>query len=75
MSRYFDVPDDTASIASTALNIKDPVKKIWCQTQWTTLSHQARNLNLPIDYFDTKTMLLDKLSNKTLWRLLVGAEF
>lgn len=71
MSRYFDEPD-TASIASTAVKIKDPVKKAWCQTQWTTLSAQARALDLPIDYFDSRTMLLDKLTNKTLWQLLVG---
>lgn len=73
MSRYFD-QSDTASIASTAAKIKDPMKKAWCQTQWTALSHQARNLDLPIDYFDQKTMLLDKLTNKQLWQLLVGAE-
>lgn len=73
MSRYVD-SSDTASVASTALKIKDPVKKAWCQTQWTNLSYQARNLDLPIDYFDPKTMLLDKLTNKTLWQLLVGDE-
>jgi len=63
---------DTASIASTATKTKDPVKKAWCQTQWTNLSHQARSVNMDNYYFDPKTMLLDRLVNKKLWQLMVG---
>lgn len=74
---WFDDDDDSASIASTAVKIKDPAKKIWCQTQWTSLSHQARQLGMEdkgdvTSFFDPKTMLLDKLSNKKLWQLTVG---
>lgn len=65
--------DDGASIASTAVKIKDPVKKAWCQTQWTSLSLQATKLGLPDVYFDNSTALLDKLTNKKLWTLLVGS--
>lgn len=79
MSSFFD-NDDATSIASTAVKIKDPVKKAWCQTQWTNLSHQARRLGLAeqgdvTSYFDPKTMLLDKTVNKKLWQLLVGHAF
>lgn len=71
MQRYPD--SDTASIASTATaaQIKDPIKRMWCQTQWTNLSQQARDLGLSSVYFDTETMLLDKVQNKQLWKLLV----
>lgn len=69
---YNDEADDTASIASTAVKIKDPVKKAWCQTQWTSLSFQARKLGEPEVHFDQSTNLLDKVGNKRLWTLLVG---
>ena len=65
-----DVDDDTASVASTAVHIKDPVKKSWCQTQWTNLSFQAETKGLPDVYFDSDTRLLDKTTNKGLWQLL-----
>ena len=76
MPDWFDDAPDTESIASTAVKIKDPVKKAWCQTQWTNLSHQARLLGLAdhgdvMSYFDPKTLLLDKTANKALWKLLV----
>ncbi|KAK4950512.1 hypothetical protein LTR66_013961 [Elasticomyces elasticus] len=67
--RYLD-EDDTSSIASTALRIKDPVKKAWCQTQWTNLSLQARKLEMPEVYFDKHTNMLNKIQNKPLWQLL-----
>lgn len=73
MSTLYDSlnPDsDTASVASTAVKIKDPVKKAWCQSQWTNLSFQAERLGLPDVYFDKNTMLLDKTTNKKLWLLL-----
>ena len=74
MASYMDHlgDTDTASVASTAVKIKDPVKKAWCQTQWTSLSYQAQALGLPTVYFDDKTNLLDKTTNKRLWQLLVG---
>lgn len=67
-----DYADETSSIASTAVKIKNPVKKAWCQTQWTNLSFQATQLSLPDVYFDQNTMLLDKMTNKKLWQLMVG---
>jgi len=67
-----DHESDTASIASTAVKIKDPVKKAWCQTQWTNLSYQAEKVGLPDVYFNKDTMLLDKTTNRKLWQLLVG---
>lgn len=67
--------DDSVSVASTAAKIKDPIKKAWCQTQWTSLSCQATKLGLLDVYFDQSTMLLDKLTNKKLWTLLVGRPF
>lgn len=69
---YNDEADDTASVASTAVKIKDPVKKAWCQAQWTSLSFQARKLGEPEVHFDQSTNLLDKVGNKKLWTLLVG---
>lgn len=69
---YSDDRDDAASIASTAVKIKDPVKKAWCQTQWTSLSCQATRIGLEEVYFDQRTNLLDKLTNKKLWTLTVG---
>lgn len=51
----------------------DVRKQIWCDTQWTTLSIQAkRTLNLPtLPYFDPDTMLLSKDVNVKLWEQLV----
>ena len=74
MSSLYDAlgRDETASIASTAMKIKDPVKKAWCQTQWTNLSFQAQEQGLPDVYLDDQTNLLDKLTSKKLWQLLVG---
>lgn len=63
---------DTESVASTSAKIVDPVKKAWCQTQWSALSQQARALKMEEIYFDFETNLLDKQQNKQLWRLLVG---
>lgn len=73
MSSHSDYAD-TASVASTAAKISDPVKKAWCQTQWCALSYQARALGLPDVYFDHETALLSKEQNKQLWKLLVGPE-
>ncbi|EXJ60890.1 hypothetical protein A1O7_05043 [Cladophialophora yegresii CBS 114405] len=50
----------------------DPRKQLWCDTQWTTLSMQAKKThNLPtLPYFDPDTMLLSKEVNEKLWRQL-----
>lgn len=63
--------DYAESVATTANKIRDPMKRMWCQTQWTTLSQQADALALLDVYFDLDTRLLDKLTNKRLWRLVV----
>jgi len=73
MATLYDAlnPDsDSISIASTAVKIKDPLKRVWCQTQWTNLSYQAQKEGLPDVFFDKETMLLDKLTNKKLWQLM-----
>lgn len=69
---------DVASITSNATTASSKdlennlAKKIWCETQWTTLSIQAKNLGLPkLPYFDPQTMLLSKEVNGRLWRQLV----
>lgn len=66
--------DDSVSIASTTAKIKDPIKKVWCQSQWTSLSCQATKLGLEEVYFDQSTNLLDKLTNKKLWTLMVSKQ-
>lgn len=70
MASLFD--DSSRATGSTTKKIKDPMKRLWCQTQWTNLSHQAQLLNIDPTYFDEKTMLMDKLVNKKLWQLIVG---
>lgn len=48
-------------------------KAIWCDTQWTNLSLQAKKLELPtLPYFDPDSMLLSKEVNAKLWGQLVG---
>lgn len=49
-----------------------PAKDVWCETQWTNLSMQAKKLELPeFPYFDPDTMLLSKEVNHKLWDQLV----
>ncbi|KAK5079478.1 hypothetical protein LTR70_009379 [Exophiala xenobiotica] len=65
--------DETASVvsvASTSAKIKNPMKRAWCQTQWTNLSFQAEKVGLPDVYFDNDTRLLDKTTNRKLWQLM-----
>ncbi|RMD41287.1 hypothetical protein DV735_g3813, partial [Chaetothyriales sp. CBS 134920] len=65
--------DDSASIRTTssALASKDPVKWMWCETQWVNLSLQARNLGVSkVPYFDPETMILSKEVNGTMWKQL-----
>ncbi|OAG41943.1 hypothetical protein AYO21_03946 [Fonsecaea monophora] len=47
-------------------------KNLWCETQWTNLSMQAKkNHDLPtLPYFDPETMLLSKEVNARLWNQL-----
>jgi hypothetical protein len=48
-------------------------KQLWCDTQWTNLSVQAKkthNLST-LPYFDPDTMLLSKEVNEKLWHQLV----
>lgn len=50
----------------------DNKKAVWCETQWTNLSLQAKKLELPsLPYFDPETMLLSKEINHELWSQLV----
>lgn len=64
---------ESARRPDPAPSIKDPVKRAWCMTQWTSLSCQADQLNLPDVYFDPDTRLLDKTTNRGLWKLVVRA--
>ena len=49
-----------------------PMKQLWCVTQWSNLSLQAKNLGLPIEpYFDPETLLLSTEVNAKMWRQLV----
>ncbi|KIX99494.1 uncharacterized protein Z520_05070 [Fonsecaea multimorphosa CBS 102226] len=50
-------------------NRNDYRRKLWCETQWTNLSMQAKKThNLPtLPYFDPETMLLSKEVNARLW--------
>ncbi|KIX09063.1 uncharacterized protein Z518_00141 [Rhinocladiella mackenziei CBS 650.93] len=72
--------DAAAIIASASRHTKPPQqptfkndnqKAIWCETQWTNLTVQARKLELPtLPYFDPETMLLSKEVNHKLWSQL-----
>ena len=76
------VADDSASTLSMSTSTststsasKDLARQIWCETQWTNLSIQAKNLGLPkLPYFDPKTMLLSKEVNPRLWKQLVSSQ-
>ncbi|KAJ9604681.1 hypothetical protein H2200_010795 [Cladophialophora chaetospira] len=50
----------------------DHRKKLWCDTQWTNLSMQAKHtIKLPtLPYFDPDTMLLSREVNEKLWKQL-----
>ena len=69
------ISDDSSSTksTSTASTKKDPSKWMWCETQWTNLSLQAKNLGLSkLPYFDPETMILSKEVNARLWKQLVS---
>jgi hypothetical protein len=64
-----------AKPSAPAQNYKnDPRKQLWCDTVWTNLSIQAKNVvKLPtLPYFDPDTMLLSREVNAKLWGQLVG---
>jgi len=53
-----------------------PAKQMWCETQWSNLSMQAKKLELPeLPYFDPETMLLSKEVNVKLWDQLVSGYY
>ena len=67
----------TPSIPNTSVikseSKHNPLKELWCETQWTVLSLQAKNHGLAKDpYFDPKTMRLSKEVNMKLWKQLVS---
>jgi hypothetical protein len=67
----------TPSISKTSAikseSKQHPLKELWCETQWTALSLQAKNHGLAKDpYFDPKTMRLSKEVNMKLWKQLVS---
>src|SRR5690348_3511002 len=76
---------DAAAIIAAASRHKNPPpqppktdagKKVWCDTQWTNLSMQAKKLELPtLPYFDPDTMLLSKEINHKLWNQVVRSPF
>jgi hypothetical protein len=48
-------------------------KALWCNTQWTNLTMQAKKFDLPmLPYFDPKTGLLSKDVNHKLWSQIVS---
>ena len=60
--------------AATSNHSTHPARQIWCDTQWTNLTMQAKTLGLPeLPYFDPETMLLSKEVNVKLWNQLVRA--
>ncbi|EXJ91740.1 hypothetical protein A1O3_00290 [Capronia epimyces CBS 606.96] len=70
---------DAASIIAAASRPRKPTthqtsveadarKTLWCETQWTNLSMQAKRLDMPkLPYFEADTMLLSKDVNRKLW--------
>jgi len=80
MSANSGKKDAAAIIAAASRPVKtqqtsyknDSGKSVWCETQWTNLSAQAKRLELPTQpYFDPETMLLSKEINHRLWDQLV----
>jgi hypothetical protein len=67
--RKFPAPSDVTSDAQNKRT-----KAIWCATQWTNLSLQAKNHRLPtLPYFVKETGLLSKEVNEMLWKQVVSA--
>lgn len=63
---------DTSSTKSKATAKANRGRAVWCETQWTNLSFQAKKLGMPkLPYFDTKTMLLSKEVNYRMWKQLL----
>ena len=63
---------DTSSVKSKSTAKANRGRAVWCETQWTNLSLQAKRLGMPkLPYFDTKTMLLSKEVNYNMWKQLL----
>jgi len=63
---------DTSSIKTKSTPKANRGRAVWCETQWTNLSYQAKKLGMPrLPYFDPKTMLLSKEVNYKMWRQLL----
>ncbi|KIW92652.1 uncharacterized protein Z519_06499 [Cladophialophora bantiana CBS 173.52] len=62
-------PSKSVHAGSQEEHRNDYRKKLWCETQWTNLSMQAKKTHeLPtLPYFDPETMLLSKEVNARLW--------
>lgn len=63
---------DTSSVKTKSSAKANRGRAVWCETQWTNLSFQAKKLGMPkLPYFDTKTMLLSKEVNYKMWKQLL----
>ena len=63
---------DTSSIKTKSTAKANRGRSVWCETQWTNLSLQAKKLGMPkLPYFDPKTMLLSKEVNYKMWKQLL----
>jgi hypothetical protein len=63
---------DTSSTKSKSTAKANRGRAVWCESQWTNLSFQAKKLGMPkLPYFDTKTMLLSKEVNYRMWKQLL----
>lgn len=63
---------DTSSVKSKSTPKANRGRAVWCETQWTNLSLQAKKLGMPkLPYFDPKTMLLSKEVNYKMWKQLL----
>ncbi|EXJ69928.1 uncharacterized protein A1O5_07001 [Cladophialophora psammophila CBS 110553] len=62
-------PGKSVHAGSQEEHRNDYRKRLWCETQWTNLSMQAKKTHeLPtLPYFDPETMLLSKEVNARLW--------
>jgi hypothetical protein len=63
---------DISSTKSKSTAKANRGRAVWCESQWTNLSFQAKKLGMPkLPYFDTKTMLLSKEVNYRMWKQLL----
>jgi hypothetical protein len=63
---------DISSVKTKSTPKANRGRAVWCETQWTNLSFQAKKLGMPkLPYFDPKTMLLSKEVNYKMWKQLL----